>query len=593
MFCRKASAGRIVLPVPLVLQVARGAAGAGVWGSLFVAGALLANLTPQPSIAVFPVAVGLAVIYGLIPDRERSPQVLGSLSLGLVAVGSGLLGEFGTLEICLILGAIVGAVSSGRTLSWPRWLPLSAVAVAAAIVVVANLVPLVLDGGGFGHDESAYALKARHWIEGTPETGWNLHRGIAMSGLGYLVLELEGAEGQLRLLGLASIVGLAAATWVLGTRVGGRLVGPLAAVAVVASPTLLRRSTEYLSDVPSAALLVACMVVVWREFAEREKPTFRLLWLLPFAWAAFYLRYQSSLSFALIALAVIALFRDELKSSWKPVLVTLGVGLMGLVPHFIFSTSETGSPIGILLFTAEVAGREFLGEGLVDYFLLMGWPLAAFVGPVAAVFFIWWLVEVRKVPSGRKRSMFLAIPAVGQVLILGVLSHGEARFIFFPLALTFVGGITGYLFVSRKWSPRTRTALSLGMALVLVGSLAMSSAYVRRAVSNRTLQTEPVVLAAETARELSGEDSCGVMTSYQPQITYYSACFTAPFRTHLEPAEALSRLEAEDRYLLMVEEGKRQPSGEDLDKLIAETVGDPVELEGARDSAVIYVVDDG
>lgn len=574
--------------MPWALQLIRGGALAGLIGVGVVALGLLVGLLSGTSIFLFPLAALAAAGYVLVPHRHLTPQVVGSLTFGALALAWGLSTGFGALEVAGLIGAVSALVVMGRRVSWSVRIPVGVLAVVAVAIVVANLVPLVFDGGGLNHDESAYALKARHWIEDTPETGWNLHRGIAMSGYGYLVFQLGGDEGELRLLGLAAIVGFAIATWALGRRIGGKWVGSLAAIALMSSPALLRRSTEYLSDVPSSALLMASMIVLWKQFHERDQPDYGLLWVLPFAWAAFYIRYQSVLSFALIASTIALLYWKKAKAGWRPITAATTLALLGLVPHFMFATSEEGSPLGIILFTADVAGREFYGEGLVDYFLLMAWPLAAFVGPVAAVFFVWWLIVGWDNRTERVRCLFLMIPAAGQVIILGVLSHGEARFIFFPLALTMIGGVAGFLFVRDRWSPRTAHALSLALAVLLTGSLALASAYVRGAVEGRARGTEIIEAVGHEVRQMSGTDSCGVMTSYSPQITYYSSCNTQFFRPQLDPEEALSRVEGELRYLLVVEDGKNQPEGAELSDLIALTDGEQVVVSAEGETATIY-----
>jgi len=566
--------------VSRALQFLRGAALAGLLAIVVLAVALLTGLVANASILIYPLAAIGATGLVLIPDTDRTLQTFGILVFGALSLAMALVDGFGGLDISGMIGSAAALLILGAGLPASSRFPLGAMAVVVLILVVVNLTPLVLDGGGLNHDESAYALKARHWIEGTPETGWNLHRGIAMSAYGFLVLEAGGGEGALRLLGLAAIIGFVAATWVLGNMVGGKWVGPLAAIALMSSPVVLRRSTEALSDVPSSALLMAVMIVVWRQFGDRDRPGYGLLWLLPLAWAAFYIRYQSILSFGLIAIAIGVLFWEKVKLGWRPIALTAAVGVAGLIPHVVFATSETGSPLGIILFTADVAGREYWGQGLVDYFLLMGWPLGAFVGPVAAVFFIWWLIGDWSSITERTKCLFLMIPAAGQVLILGVVSHGEARFIFFPLALTLIGGTTGFLVLRSRWRPRTSQAVSLGLVVLLVGSLGMGAAAVRGAVENRAVSTMPIEEAGEELRSISGDSTCGVMTSYQPQITFYSECSTQPFRTQLEPEEAVGRIEGEELFLLMVEDGKRQPAGQDLDLLLDLTVGDPVVVDG-------------
>jgi hypothetical protein len=99
-------------------------------------------------------------------------------------------------------------------------------------------------------------------------------------------------------------------------------------------------------------------------------------------------------------------------------------------------------------------------------------------------------------------------------------------------------------------------------------------------------------MSAEHIRETSGDSDCGVMTSYLPQVTYYSACFTTPFRTHLDGEEALSRVEGEELFMLLVEDGKRQPEGLELEDLISLTTGDPITVMGERESAMVFEFED-
>ena len=574
--------------MPNLLQLARGGTFAAVLGALLQAGALIVGLTTGTSILLFPVAAIAGVAFMLIPDSDRRAQTLGAMLGAAAAGGWGAVTGFGSLEVAMVAGGLAAATTLSLIHSVDgRRVPFVGLAIGALALVLLNLVPLVLDGGGLNHDESAYALKAKHWLYGTPETGWNLHRGIAMSAYGYIALSFGGEEPMLRVLGLVAVMGFAGGTWALATAMGKGWVGPIAGVAAVSGPALLRRGTEYLSDIPSSALLLVCMTIVWWQFGDQRHPTYRLLWLLPVAWLAFYIRYQSVLSLGLIGVAILVLWWGKVRERPGPPIAVVLLGLIGLIPHFVFAASETGSPLGILTFTSGVAGREFYGEGLVDYALLMGWSLAGFVGPVATVLVFLWLVRSWSERFQRTKALFLVIPAAGQVLALGILSHGESRFVFFPLALTVVGGVTGFVHLRARWRRTTVAAASLGLIILLLGSLALSVASVRRSVENRAFATEPVELAAATVSLLS-VNSCGVMTSYLPQITYYSECFTQPFRTYLKPEEALARLEGDERYLVLIEDGKRQPQDNDLDELVALTTGDAIEIHGERDSAEVY-----
>ena len=220
-----------------------------------LAAAALVGLIDGFEVMLFPVVALLAGWVGWTEPADRTAQAIGATVVGVMAIASALIGSPGALELGVALGA-TGVVAVSLVKGELRWRPmLAAVAVVAIALALVNLVPLVLDGGGLAHDESAYALKARHWHEGTPETGWNLHRGIAMSAFGYVVLGWGGTEAGLRILGIVALTGLVFVTWALGRRMADWRVGTVAALALLSSPALLRRSTEYLSDVPSAALL--------------------------------------------------------------------------------------------------------------------------------------------------------------------------------------------------------------------------------------------------------------------------------------------------------------------------------------------------
>lgn len=578
---------------PLV-GIAKGGVLAGVVSTGCLAVGLVVGLIDRGSLVVFGLAAIGGAVYGWLPEpRGRGSVVLGSALVGLAALLLAVTTGLGALETAGLAGSLisVGLVLAGD--SWrPAYRPSARlVGWAGVAIAVIALIPLVVGGETLGHDESAYALKGRAWLEGTPETGWSPHRGPVLSAYAYGALALGGDEAALRSIGVLAVFALAVATWMLGRKVGSQWVGPLAAVGVVAGPAILRRGTEFLTDIPTAALLVFCMVIAWREFVEKRTPSYALLWVLPLAWLAFYLRYQAILSFGLIALSILLLFWDRVRARPGPLVVGAVLGTVGLVPHFLFSASETGSPIGVLQFTGEVAGREYLGEGLVDYALLMGWPLAGFVGPVATVLFVWWIVRDWKSPDARRRFLYLLIPAAGQVIALGILSHGESRFVFFPLALAIVGGTTGLFELSQGWRPRLRRAALLSLPILLVGSLALSIAEVRRSVDNRILANEPVELASELVDDIDAQDTCAVMTSYLPQVTFYSLCWTDRFRTSLEAEAAVERLQGDPRFMILIEDGKRQPSGADLDELVSLTRGGPLEVEGERDDAVVYEFD--
>jgi hypothetical protein len=254
----------------------------------------------------------------------------------------------------------------------------------------------------------------------------------------------------------------------------------------------------------------------------------------------------------------------------------------------------TGRPWGILSRTGGGAVRSFIGEGLVDYAGMIGWSLAGFVGPIAIVFGFAGLVVWWRQRDIRERLLFLLIPAFAQILALGLISHGETRFIFFPLALIVVAGafsLDRWMSLDR-WTAgsdsRFQVAIAAGVAVLVAGSLALSVIAARDSVQNRSSLNVAVEKAGYAVREEAGKATCGVMTTYAPQITFYSGCATDIFRPEIDEADAIDLLDGEARFMVLIENGRRQPTGDALAALLELTVGPPVVVEGPRREATVY-----
>jgi hypothetical protein len=575
-----------------VLSLIRGLAAATVATALTFAAALGVGAAENGSPYVFVFGSVAAFVALTIPGDSKPGQALGA-SLGIgAALLVGAVDGFGLLVAAGVVGSVLAVAWTVGGSPTPVSVPESWIApgvVLGLIVVVATVGVLVINGGTLGHDESAYALKARAWLEGTPETGWSIHRAPMLSLYAYSVLAAGLDEPMLRLIGLVAVVGLAGSVWVLGSKLAGGWVGPVAALAVVSGPAILRRGTEFLSDIPSAALLVVCMVILWREFVRKSEPTYHVLWLLVPALLAFYIRYQSVLSFALLAITVLIIWWPKVRSRPGPLVGLTTLGVVGLVPHFVYAISETGSPFGVLTRTGSASGRDFVGEGLVDYAVDIVWPLGGFVAPLAVLAAVVALVGFWKSSERRTTLLFLLLPAVGQVVVLGVFSHGEPRFIFFPLALLVVAGTMSLRALAQNGQLLSlKPALYGALATLLIGSLGLSLASARRSVDARIGSNEPIELASHEMINLSGGNTCGTMTSYLPQVTFYSACSTESFDEDLEAAVAVDDLVGEAKFMLLVEEGKRQPLGDELNDLVAEAEPEPALVDGVTRDAMLF-----
>jgi hypothetical protein len=172
------------------------------------------------------------------------------------------------------------------------------------------------------------------------------------------------------------------------------------------------------------------------------------------------------------------------------------------------------------------------------------------------------------------------------MIALGLLSHGEPRFIFFPLALIVVAGAIAINNWVSEETRRLAIPVAMGMAVLLVGSLALCSGVVRRSVDNRARINLPAESAAIEVRAQAGESTCGVLTTLTPQTTYYSECATSVFVAGLDPELAVAALDGEERFMILIENGRRQPEGGDLAGLLEVTAGPPVVIEGALAAAV-------
>src|SRR5690606_29717127 len=196
--------------------VAGGAFTAALTAVVYTAGAA-AGLYPRPALILVAAGVVAAARAGVLARApfESVPFRIGALAAGASAYALDVLraGAIGELVVIAVVAAVVVAVIGpplGRLVvrPIPGWL-----AVVGLIALAAVLVRIVVGGGELGHDEAAYALKARAWLEGTPDTGWELHRGIGQSVLALAVLPLSESALGLRLLSVVLSVGTVVAVW--------------------------------------------------------------------------------------------------------------------------------------------------------------------------------------------------------------------------------------------------------------------------------------------------------------------------------------------------------------------------------------------
>jgi len=446
---------------------------------------------------------------------------------------------------------------------------------AVAVAVVASTVWVIRVGMVLGHDESVYAVMARHWLGDGPATGVSDHRAPLLPVLGLPILAAGGGDLALRGIGTLSAVGMVVAVWWVGRTLHGPAAGLIAAAVVGFAPSMFTAGTLFLTDLPAAALLVTLAGLLWSQFALRERTSRMLLLAAPLAWAAYHLRYGSALVVLLLAVTTVLLFWPELRHAYRHVAETAALLVLLLLPHLVNATIQLGAPWARLFYTSSVAGRDYLGQGLREY---LQWFPQELAGPRAAVLMTIGLIgcvvlvaqrgvraEHRSDRAGLPRALaFLAVPAAGHLVAIGIASHGEPRFVFFSIAMLVIAGsvvVTAALQHLTDWTPGVTWAvlvLFVAATLVHVAQLTQAQARDRETTAERHAVIRDV---GHTLRRSAGDD-CSVLTSYSPQITWYSGCATHLFGTDAQTARTNL---TDDAWLVLFQGGKRQPEGTELD----------------------------
>lgn len=540
------------------------------------------------------VSVGLILVAAAAAGAQRRIEPTAfragaGAALAVVVIWELLSGNpgFGPVQSAGAGAALAMGVVGPRILA-PLTKPVSRGAIALGSALLTGiLIMIVIGSGQLGHDESAYALQARSWLYGTPDSGWDLHRGIGQSVIASVVLPLTQSPLGLRAVAVVLALGSVVALWALGREMRSSRVGLLAAAVFAVAPTFLRRGTEFLTDLPAAGLLFVVTLLVWR-WLVRPQASARVLYAAAgVAALAYYIRYQSILSLGLLIIAAAVSSWPRVRAGASDLGKTALLGLGLLVPHFVHSTITTGTPWGILLETAGAGGRQYLGEGIVDYAQDFPDLLAGQLGAVAIAVALGWGLSRLASRDGRRPALFLLVPALGQFLLLGLVSHGEPRLVFFPVGLLLVAAGLGLDDLRRRIpSPLYRTGTWVVVAALLTSLVVHGQrfdAYAEARADNFSV----LVQAADIVISESGE-RCGIITGLQPQMTWLSGCETSGFPRQPQvpfPDEI-------DTYLLFTEAGPRQPTGGRLAEFLDLTEGEPIEIpgEGSLGSAELWRV---
>ncbi len=365
-----------------------------------------------------------------------------------------------------------------------------------------------------GHDEARYATDTRQLVRG--EGKRYVYVPVGMNVIATPGILMGGDERALRFSSLLVGVLFLLAAWCLARR----LTDPDSArwvVGVLAGAhPMVRVSADLLSDLPSAACLLAALAILIPELTRRaDGPRPRIVAAAPLFAAAFYVRYGSCVTIAIVVVGSLIMGARAIAQRPAPVIAMLSVLAILLVPHVVHSVAATGSPIGILLISAGVPGKA--GEGLATY--LTGNVFATY-GVVVAPLMVAGLLKGR-----RDRTLVaLQLIALAQIVVLGLTTHGQSRFVVLATVLLVIAGVDA----SRR--AITATTGRLAIVLATVATIAVVASWVgglyagSRAPAARAAEYRPTIRAAAAIRADAKGAACEVLGRQTAQLDWYTGC---------------------------------------------------------------------
>lgn len=472
-------------------------------------------------------------------------------------------------------------------------------AIGVAVVFVAAYA-LLVTSGPLGHDESVYAVKARSWLDGTPATGFEIYRPIGMPIVAAPVLLITESAAALRVLGVAGAVFTLGVLWGFGRAVFSPAAALLAVGMVGGAASWLHRVPEFLNDIASAGLLLLVMFLIWQHFERPTTSRWLIVFSAPLAAGAFYLRYGVVAALVIVAIVGAIVWRRRLASSWRQLAATAGALVVLIAPHVVYSLAEIGSVTGILSRATDAAGREYLGEGLATYLRWFPGQLAGrLLGGVMVAAVVATVVLIARSALGRspsavgRGSIFLGSSAILMMIASGIFVHAEERYVFLSILLLSLIGSHLMVAAYRRTGPQIRTAV-LGVGVVVIAGVFVVNAVRADRAFDDLAENRAIIAAAGDALEAAAGPDCQAISTYLPQITWYSGCRTVGFVA--DPTALAEESPGGSAYVVVFEHGKRQPSGDALEDYLASTTGVVARIEDSRDrvgSVVIYELDAG
>jgi hypothetical protein len=345
-----------------------------------------------------------------------------------------------------------------------------------------------------GHDEARYALSERAHLADEPRR-WE-YVPVGMDVLAAPGVLAGDTERSLRvipaLLGLAFLL----AAWRVAAELGDETSAAWAIAVLAGASPLSRFQNDLLSDLPSAACLLAAVAVLVHELRRPPPVRWRVVAAAPLCAGALYIRYGSCVPIAIIAVATLVF------GGVRRPLVAAVVAFAALVPPSMIHT---------LRVSATVPPH---GGGLTSY---VAHPVIHF-GVLALPLFALALAG-----GWRDRwRLYATVIAVADIVALGFVTQPQARYVVLGTVLLVAVGAA----VARelRLAPSIRRAAATVALVAIIGSWIVNLGIAATERARRTRgMAATLAAAAAIARDAAGRH-CSVIGRHNKQLEWYSGC---------------------------------------------------------------------
>jgi 4-amino-4-deoxy-L-arabinose transferase-like glycosyltransferase len=428
------------------------------------------------------------------------------------------------------------SIRRGRSIEIAAVVGILVVVAIAAVWLIGQAIPL-------GWDESVYASKSRSLVTDIPSSTWAIYRAPGLPVVGLLGGAFGFTDANLRAVALLFNLGALAMAWALARMLWGPLAAIVALLTIAGSPVVIAEIALFHTDLPSAGLLLALMLLVWHEFERRPEPSRLLIAAAPLAALAFYVRYGSILPIGGIGIAAAVLWHRSMLRNKGLLGLTVALAALLFAPHIFESISRTGSPLGIMTSAGEQVDTS---EPVATAARYLGWLPSQLAHRVGFVVMLAGVahgaivaldaIRRREVGPVARRYVWLFVPAGVTTLGLILQSHPEQRYVLFPVLLAIIAG-GGAVSAANAWL-RARRGLAerqhafdgaIVVGLLLIAVIAGSVGARRLVVLEREGDESRWLPAVGEAIDADADGPCATTTSVPPIVEWYSHCRSEQF----------------------------------------------------------------